>query len=178
MAKQIKDWKIWGTEVSLRLVLIVITFLVVLYMATSNWDWYTGDLDNTVKQPSWSNPTVNWIIMCVWFVISLFVWNRHHDKHQDQIRIDLFYPIVLILVAITFILFFEQRDLGAAKWFGVLSIIALGYVLYEGFVADGLVAGLLIVNFGILLYVVAQIWYFSKNEIEEENRYVINEPLF
>ena len=166
-SKRGRNWHIWGTEVSLRLVLTVISFLVVLYMATSNWDWYTSDLDHSVKQPNWANATINWIIGIVWFVISAFVWNRHHATHRDSIRIDLFYPIVFILVTVMFILFFEQRDLGAAKWVGVLSVISSGYILYEGFVADPLVASLLIVNFGILLYLVAQIWYYSKNELEE-----------
>lgn len=161
-----KDWKIFGTEVSLRLVLIILSFLVVVYTASSNWDWYTSNLDNTVKTPSWSNPTINWIIVSIWFIVLAFVWNLQHTKHPDQIRIDLIYPLSLILITVTFILFFEQRDIDSAKLAGVLSIICLGYLLYEAFQVDTLSASLLIINFGILLYVEAQIWYFSKNQID------------
>ena len=175
-ANKVTDWKLWGIEFSARFVLVLIAFLATLYMAAGNWDWYTNDLDGSVKQPVWANATVNWIIGLVWFTISAYVWNRHHDKHTDQIRIDLFYPIILILVFIMFTLFFEQRDLGAAKWAGVLAIISLGYILYEGFVADGIVAALLVVNFAILLYIVAQIWYLSKNELLESTVVCMTEP--
>ena len=159
-----KDWKLMGVEFSARLILVGVAFIATMYMAASNWEWYTNDLGQTVKQPNWASEPVNGIIWLVWFAISGFVWHRHQVKHKEQVRMDLFYPVVLMLTFIMFTLFFEQRHFGAAKWAGVLNIIVMAYIIYEGFVTDGLVAGLLIAQFGILLYTVAQIWWFSKNE--------------
>lgn len=157
------SFKVLGIELSIRLFLVVLAFLATLYMVASNWQWYDSNMDGKVDRPSWSNPVVNWIIMLVWFIITVIVWNLHHRLHKDPVRIDLFYPIILILVFITITLFFEQRDLEAAKWFGVLSVLIMAYILYEGFVTSSIVSLMLIVNFAILLYIVAQMWWFSKN---------------
>ena len=160
-----KDWKIMGAELSMRLVLVGVAFLATLYMAASNWDWYKNDLGHTVSQPAWASETVNWIIWLLWFMASGFVWNRHQIKHKEVVRMDLFYPLTLFLTFIMFTLFFEQRQLGAAKWCGVITIIVMAYLIYEGVVTDGLVTTLLVCQFAILLYTVAQMWYLDKNEI-------------
>lgn len=161
---RVMNWKLFGVELGARTLCTLVAFLAVTYMAASNWQWYKNDLGHSIKHPDWANHTSNWIIWVVWFGISLFVWNRHQVKHLDAVRMDLFYPVVLLLTFIMFTLFFEQRQLGAAKFCGILNIILMGYIIYEGFVTDSLVAGLLVVNFAILLYTVAQMWYFSRNE--------------
>jgi hypothetical protein len=166
-----QTWKLMGLEFSVRAVLVAITFIAVLYMVASNWQWYVNDLGNTVKHPKWASTTANCILWVLWFIISVFVWHRHQVKHKALVKMDLVYPALLVSVFIMFTLFFEQRDLGAAKWFGVFSIVVMTYLIYEGFVTDALVSTLLTVELAILLYTVAQIWHASRNEHSPKNNW-------
>lgn len=166
-----QTWKVVGLEFSIRAVLVAITFIAVLYMAASNWQWYVNDLGHTVKHPKWASTTANCILWGIWFAISGFVWHRHQVKHKALVKMDLVYPSLLVSVFIMFTLFFEQRDLGAAKWFGIFSVVVMSYIIYEGFVTDPLVSGLLTIELAILLYTVAQIWHASKNEKTPKNNW-------
>lgn len=164
-------WKVLSVEILLRLGLILISIAVLAYITSTNWDWYNNQLEHITKQPNWANSTINLIIVSVWFAIVAFVWNHHYCRpERHHYRLDFLYPVILILVILMFILFFELRDFNAAKWVGVASVIVMAYLLYEAFVCNPFISGLLIVNFGILVYVVAQIWYYSKHVFE--NPYV------
>lgn len=166
-----KKIKFLGVEFSLRVLLVGITFVAVLYMAAANWDWYVNDLGGTVKHPKWASPLSNWVLWIVWFLISAFSWHRHQIKHKQVVKMDLVYPSLLVMVFITFTLFFEQRHLGAAKWAGVIAVVINSYILYEGFVTDGIVTSLMTCNYAILLYTVAQIWHASRNIKKTKNNW-------
>jgi len=153
-------------EFSARFVLVIIAFLAIFYVASSNWDWYVDELELQIEHPKWGNPTVNLYLVSIFFGIFALVWNKHHLKHKEQMKIDLFYPFVIILLFVTFTLFFEQRDFKLSRWFGVLSIINLAIILYDSFFVDAIVSGMLIVELSILVYIVAQIWYYSKGSIK------------
>lgn len=164
MASKTLSWKIMGVTVSLRLMVIVVALLSITYMAASNWQWYENDLGGTIKHPQWASPTSNWIIWLIYFGITLFIWNKHQIAHPEMVKMDLYYPISLILTFIFFTLFFEQRQLGAAKWFGLLNVIVVAYMIFSEFLREPVLSVLLTINFAIMLYTVCQLWYYSKNE--------------
>jgi len=143
-------------------------------MAASNWEWYTNDLGGSVKLPKWASATSNWILWAVWFLVSGFSWHRHQVKHKQMVKMDLVYPALLIMIFVMFTLFFEQRHLGAAKWAGVIAVVIMTYIIYEGFVTDGLVTTLMTLNYAILLYTVAQIWHASRNVVTLKNNWSNN----
>jgi tryptophan-rich sensory protein len=163
-AKSAKLKDFMNGEITVRVMVVVVAFIAVLYMAASNWSWYVDNLGDSVKHPKWASPVSNGILWLVWFVISAFVWHIHQTKHKQIAKMDLVYPALLIMVFIMFTLFFEQRHFGAAKWAGVIAIVIMSYIIYEGLVTSGYVTGLLLINYAILLYTVAQIWHASRNE--------------
>lgn len=153
---------------SLRFVVVLAFALLTGYFVGKNWSWYTKDLQEEVKIPVWANPTVNMILWIVWYAALGLIWHRNAEKHPDTTRIDLFYPIILLVSFLTLLLFFSMHDLGAAKWFGVLLVILVAYMVYEAFVADYYVGAVWIIHLGITLYTVAQLWYFDKNHLDAD----------
>ena len=149
-----------------RFAFTLIAALAIIYYMSRNWKWYTEDLPNIAVHPQWANPTVNLIIWGIWMGLISIVWPRHAYKHADQVRMDLLYPILLVMVFITWLLFFEMHDLGSAKWFGIISVFLSAYILYEGFLVDQAVSWTSVITFSILIYSVAQFWYYDKNRLE------------
>lgn len=163
-------------EFSARFLLVIIAFLAIFYVASSNWDWYVDELELYMEHPKWGNPTVNYYLMTLFFIIFSFVWNRHHFKHKEQMKIDLFYPCAIILSFITVTMFFEHRNFKLSRWFGILTLINMMIILYDSFFVDAIVSGMLIIEISILVYITAQIWYFSKG-VEKNTTHFSNHDM-
>lgn len=152
---------------SIRFCVTLVFALMTGYFAGKNWKWYTEDLQDEAELPVWANPTVNMILWIVWFTVIGLAWHEHAERHHDTTRMDLLFPIVLLIAFLTLLLFFSMHDFAAAKWFGVLLVIIVAYMTYEGFVSHVLVGSSWVYVLGVTVYTVSQLWFIDKNKIED-----------
>ena len=157
------DWITILQEFSIRFVIAAVIAVGSGWFVAKNWSYYTDELLGvTVKDAPWFNPTVNVIIGIVMYSILGLTWSRLATKHEDSVRMDLFFFIALGFTFITFTLLFETKDNGSSsKWFAILGVISMAYLVFESFHADPWVAWTIVIALAIWTYLMSQIWYMG-----------------